>query len=450
MLLYQYGRYLMIASSRPGGLPANLQGIWNDSMRPPWSSNYTININTEMNYWPVEVAGLPECHQPLLDFVAALAENGRRTAQVNYGARGFVAHHNSDAWAHTAPVGDFGGGDPKWANWPMGGAWLATHLWEHYAFGRDEVFLRERAWPILKAASEFGLDWLIEDGQGHLVTAPSTSPELSFQTPGGGEASVTLASTMDMSILWEVFTDTIEAARVLGVEPAFAKQVEAARARLLPMKIGARGQLQEWARDLVETDVHHRHPSHLFGVYPGRRLTPEQTALWSAARRALEIRGDDGTGWSLGWKINLWARFRDGDHAYLLVKNLLRPVFDDGRSATARAAASTRTSSTRTRRSRSTATSPSPPASRRCWCRAGSTSPGRRSRQARSSCCRRCPRPGPRAAFAACGRAAASRSSISRGRRGASTAPSSSPTAGAACACAAALTSSRSTRAPDR
>jgi alpha-L-fucosidase 2 len=329
-LLYQYGRYLLIASSRPGGLPANLQGIWNESMSPPWSSNYTININTEMNYWPAEVAGLAECHRPLLDFVGFLVESGRRTAQANYGARGFVAHHNSDAWAHTAAVGDFGQGDPMWANWPMGGAWLATHAWEHFSHGRDEAFLRERGWPILKAASEFGLDWLIEDGQGHLVTAPSTSPELGFHAPGG-TASVSMASTMDMSILWEVFTDTIEAARVLGIDADFAKRLEAARARLYPMKIGTRGQLQEWFQDFIETDVHHRHPSHLFGVYPGRRLTPAQPALWTAARRALEIRGDDGTGWSLGWKVNLWARFRDGDRAYRLVMNLLRPVFEDGR-----------------------------------------------------------------------------------------------------------------------
>jgi alpha-L-fucosidase 2 len=284
-----------------------------------------------MNYWPAEVAALPESHEPLLQFIATLAESGRRTAEVNYGARGFVAHHNSDAWAHSAPVGNFGSGDPKSTNWPMGGAWLSTHVWEHFAFTRDEAFLRERAWPILKAASEFGLDWLIEDGQGHLVTAPSTSPEITFQAPGGGTASVSMASTMDMSILWEVFSDTIEAARVLGVAPEFAKRLETARARLYPMKIGSRGQLQEWFLDFQETDVHHRHPSHLFGVYPGHRLTPEQAALWAAARRALEIRGDNGTGWSLGWKINLWARFGDGDHAYRLVKNLLRPLSEDGR-----------------------------------------------------------------------------------------------------------------------
>jgi alpha-L-fucosidase 2 len=331
-LLYQYGRYLLIASSRRGGPPANLQGIWNESMRPPWSSNWTLNINTEMNYWPAEVANLAETHEPLLAFVETLAVNGRRTAEVNYGARGWVAHHNADIWAQTAPVGNFGFGDPKWANWPMGGAWLATHLWEHYAFGRDLTFLRDRAWPVMRGAAEFGLDWLVDDGNGHLVTAPSTSPELSFHTPEGKEASVTMAATMDMSILWELFSDCLNALRVLGTEPEFAARLETARAKLYPLKIGARDQLQEWAHDLMETEVHHRHPSHLFGVYPGRRITAAQPAFFAAARRALEIRGDDGTGWSLGWKINLWARFRDGDHAYVLVKNLLRPVLDDGRT----------------------------------------------------------------------------------------------------------------------
>ena len=332
-LLYQFGRYLLIASSRPGGPPANLQGLWNESMRPPWSSNWTLNINTEMNYWPAETANLAQSHVPLLAFIEALAVNGRATAEVNYGARGWVAHHNADLWAQTAPVGSFGGGDPKWANWPMSAAWLSTHLWEHYAFGGDRAFLRERAWPVMKGAAEFGLDWLIDDGKGHLVTAPSTSPELDVHTPDGKVASVSMAATMDMSILWELFSDCLDALRILGIEPELAARLETARARLYPLKIGARGQLQEWSEDFLETEVHHRHPSHLFGVYPGRQITPATPALFAAARRALEIRGDDGTGWSLGWKINLWARFRDGDHAYLLVKNLLRPVRDDGRTS---------------------------------------------------------------------------------------------------------------------
>jgi alpha-L-fucosidase 2 len=325
-LLYQYGRYLLIGSSRPGGLPANLQGIWNDSMRPPWSSNWTLNINAEMNYWPAEVANLAECHEPFFDFIEDLAVHGRKTAEINYGAHGWVAHHNADIWGQTGPVGNYGWGDPVWANWAMSSPWLCQHLWEHYAFNGDTRFLRERAWPVMKGAAEFCLDWLIDDGQGHLVTAPSGSPELWFTAPNGKPASISMATTMDMSIIWDLFTNCLDAARVLGIEPEFAAKIAAARAKLYPLKIGARGQLQEWFQDFLETDVHHRHTSHLFGVYPGRQITPVTSEFFAAARRALEIRGDDGTGWSLGWKINFWARFRDGDHAYLLVKNLLRPV----------------------------------------------------------------------------------------------------------------------------
>ncbi len=325
-LLYQYGRYLLIASSRPGGQPANLQGIWNDSMRPPWSSNWTININTEMNYWPAEVANLAECHQPLFPFIAELAANGAKTAAVNYGARGWVSHHNADLWRQSAPVGNWGDGDPVWANYSMSGPWLCQHLWEHYAFSGDQKFLRETAWPIMKGSAEFCLDWLIDDGKGHLVTAPSASPEIGFTTADGKKGTVSMATTMDMSIIWDLFTNIIETSKILGLEPEFAARVEAARAKLYPLKIGARGQLQEWFQDFLETDVHHRHVSHLFGVYPGRQITPATPEFFAAARKALEIRGDDGTGWSLGWKINFWARFRDGDRAYVLVKNLLRPV----------------------------------------------------------------------------------------------------------------------------
>lgn len=332
-LLYQYGRYLMIASSRPGGLPANLQGIWNDSMRPPWSANWTLNINAEMNYWPVEVANLAECHAPLFDFIEHLAVNGRKTAEINYGARGWVSHHNADIWAQTGPVGNYGGGDPVWANWPMSGPWLATHLWEHYAFGGDKKFLRERTWPVMKGAAEFCLDWLIEDGKGHLTTAPSVSPEIGFITPDGKRAGVSAGSTMDLSIIWENFQNCIEAGQILGIEPEFVARVAAAQKKLSPLKIGARGQLQEWSEDFMEQDVHHRHVSHLFGVHPGRQITPATPELFAAARKSLEIRDDDGTGWSLGWKINFWARFRDGDHAYVLVKNLLRPVGGNTRTS---------------------------------------------------------------------------------------------------------------------
>ncbi|HVU16620.1 MAG TPA: glycoside hydrolase family 95 protein [Candidatus Didemnitutus sp.] len=325
-LLFQYGRYLMIACSRPGGPPANLQGLWNNSMQPPWSSNYTLNINTEMNYWPVEVANLPECHEPLFDFIGELAVNGSETARINYGTHGWVAHHNSDLWAQTCPVGDFGHGEPRWANWPMSAGWLARHLWEHYAFGRDEKFLRQTAWPLMRGAAEFYLDWLVDDGRGHLVTAPSTSPELDFTTPDGKHADVAVGSAMDMGIIRDLFRNCREAARVLGLDDDVTRRIAAAEPKLLPFQVGSRGQLQEWSGDLLESDVHHRHTSHLYGLYPAREITPDMPEIFAAAKKSLEIRGDDGTGWALGWRINLWARLRDGDHAYVFVKNLLRPV----------------------------------------------------------------------------------------------------------------------------
>lgn len=325
-LLFNYGRYLLVASSRPGGQPANLQGIWNESVRPPWSSNWTININTQMNYWPAEPAALPECAEPLLAFIAELAVNGRETAAVNYGAAGWVSHHNADLWRQSAPVGNWGDGDPMWANWCLSAAWLSQHLWEHYAFGGDRVFLRERAWPLMRGAAEFCLDWLVEDGTGHLTTSPSTSPENSFFTPDGKRASVTRGSTMDLSIIWDLFTNCIETARILDIDADFAARLAAARARLSPLRVGSRGQLQEWADDFMETDVHHRHVSQLFGLHPGRQISPADPELFAAARRTLELRGDDGTGWSLAWKINFWARLLDGDHTHLLIKNLLRPV----------------------------------------------------------------------------------------------------------------------------
>jgi alpha-L-fucosidase 2 len=328
-LLFQYGRYLLISSSRPGGLPANLQGIWNDSMRPPWSSNWTLNINAEMNYWPAETTNLAEMHQPFFDFIDVLARNGRDTARVNYGARGWVAHHNADIWGQTAPVGNYGEGDPMWANWPMSGPWLSQHLWEHFAFSRDEKFLRDRAWPVMKGAAEFCLDWLIDDGAGHLVTAPSGSPELRFKTADGRLASMSMASTMDMSLIRDLFTNLLEGAQVLGVDDSFTQEVRAARDKLFPLRVGARGQLQEWFEDFEEEDVHHRHVSHLFGLFPGREITPSTPGFFAAARRSLEIRGDESTGWSLGWKMNLWARLKDGNRAYAIARTLLRLVEDN-------------------------------------------------------------------------------------------------------------------------
>ncbi len=325
VLLFQFGRYLLIASSRPGGWPANLQGIWNESVRPPWSANWTLNINTEMNYWPAEPANLAECHEPLFRLIEHLARHGRETARVNYGLHGWCAHHNADLWCQTAPVGNYGAGDPVWANWCMSGPWLATHLWEHFAFGLDTNFLR-RAWPLMKGAAEFCLDWLVEDPQGRLVTAPSTSPELRFVLPDGRRAAVGIGATMDLSLIWEHFQNCIRATRILNTDAEFALQLEQALRRLHPLQIGSRGQLQEWAHDFPEEDPHHRHVSHLVGVYPGRHITPAQPEVFAAARRALELRGDEGTSWSLASKIGLWARFRDGDRAYRLIQNMFRVV----------------------------------------------------------------------------------------------------------------------------
>ncbi|WP_160719791.1 glycoside hydrolase family 95 protein [Bacillus sp. USDA818B3_A] len=330
-LLFHYGRYLMVSSSRPGSQPANLQGIWNREVRPPWSSNFTLNINTEMNYWPAETCNLSECHEPLLNFIEELAQNGKETASENYGCRGWTAHHNADLWRQTAPVGDYGHGDPVWAFWPLGGVWLTQHLWEHFAFGKDKSYLREKAYPTMKEAALFCLDWLMEDGNGYLVTAPSTSPEHKFVTPEGKLAAVSMAATMDMSLIWELFTNCIEASEVLEMDEEFRNEIMAAREKLSPMQIGRYGQLQEWAHDWEDEDKNHRHVSHLFGIYPGRQLANSEGDRWfQAARRSLERRGDDGTGWSLAWKICLWARFKDGDRAYQLISNLLQLVKEEG------------------------------------------------------------------------------------------------------------------------
>jgi alpha-L-fucosidase 2 len=329
-LLFQYGRYLLISSSRPGTQPANLQGIWNQETRPPWSSNYTININAQMNYWPAENTNLAELHEPFIDFIERVAVNGHRTAQVNYNARGWVAHHNSDIWAQSAPVGDYGKGDPVWANWHGGAAWLSQHLWEHFAFGGDVQYLRARAYPVMKAACEFYLDFLVPNEKGQLVTSPSASPELRFKVPGdgGGTAALSAGATMDRALVWDLFTNTIEASTVLGTDAPFRDRIRQARARLIPYQIGTRGQLQEWAKDFEEQEPQHRHFSHLFGVHPGREITREGTpAIFAAARRSMELRGDEATGWSMAWKTNFWARMGDGDHAFLILTNLLKPAW---------------------------------------------------------------------------------------------------------------------------
>jgi alpha-L-fucosidase 2 len=324
VLHFQYGRYLLIAGSRPGGQPPNLQGIWNDEVRAPWSSNWTININTEMNMWPAEVTNLAECHEPLFDLTKGLAVNGRKTARVNYGCNGWVSHHNADIWCQSAPVGDFGHGDSTWALWPMSGPWLCQHLWQHYEFGGDERFLRETAYPLMKGAAEFCLDFLIDDGNGRLVTAPSTSPENQFITPDGKHSAVSMASTMDLELIHDLFSHCIAAAKILGLDESFRSRLESALAKLYPLQIGSDGRLQEWFQPFRETEVHHRHLSHLWAVYPGNQITRATPDLLAAARKSLEVRSDEGTGWSSGWKISLWARLGDGDHAFKLIHRTLR------------------------------------------------------------------------------------------------------------------------------
>ncbi|MDN5277607.1 MAG: alpha-L-fucosidase 2 [Clostridiales bacterium] len=323
-LYFQYGRYLLISSSRPGTQPANLQGIWNQEVRPPWSSNWTVNINTQMNYWPAEVCNMAECHEPLFDMIDELRVNGRKTAQVHYGCRGWTTHHNVDLWRTTTPAG----GSASWAFWPMAGAWLCRHLWEHYEFSQDEEFLASRAYPAMKEAALFCLDWLVEDRDGNLVTCPSTSPENVFITPEGERCAVSMASTMDMSIIWELFTHCIEASRILNIDGDFRQQLEQARERLYKPRIGRFGQLQEWFADFDEYEPGHRHVSHLYGLYPGHQFTLQnEPRLVEACRESLERRlqhGGGHTGWSCAWLINLWARLREPEQAYKYVQILLK------------------------------------------------------------------------------------------------------------------------------
>jgi alpha-L-fucosidase 2 len=318
-LYFQYGRYLLIASSRPGTQPANLQGIWNDKMEPPWESKWTLNINTEMNYWPAEPTHLGQCVQPLVAMVRDLAITGARTARVMYGARGWVVHNNTDVWRATAPIDG-----AKWALWPTGGAWLCLHLWDHYDYGRDRAYLAE-IYPLLKGAAEFFLDTLVEDPKRrHLVTSPSLSPENVH--PHG--ASICAGPAMDQQILRDLFSNCIEAATVLDIDAEFRERVAATRARLAPDRIGSAGQLQEWQEDWDQQapEIHHRHVSHLYAVYPSSQINVLETpALAAAARKSLEIRGDEATGWGIGWRLNLWARLRDAERAHRILSRLLQP-----------------------------------------------------------------------------------------------------------------------------
>ncbi|MEY3541316.1 MAG: hypothetical protein RLZZ204_128 [Bacteroidota bacterium] len=323
-LYFQYGRYLMISASRTPQVPMNLQGIWNEQVRPPWSSNYTININTEMNYWPVETANLSELHTPLFGFIQNLSKTGAETAKSFYGTEGWVAHHNSDIWAMSNPVGDFGKGDPVWANWTMGGTWLSTHLWEHFQFTRDTMFLKNTAYPILKDATKFCLQFLVKDAEGKWVTAPSTSPENEFITDKGLKAAVLFGSTADLAMIRELFSNVIDAAAVLHQDEQFANQVKLVLNELHPYTVGKKGNLQEWYYDWEDKDPKHRHVSHLFGLYPGTSITMKKTpALADAVKQSLLFRTNNGTGWSIAWKINLWARLQNAERAYDALKTIL-------------------------------------------------------------------------------------------------------------------------------
>lgn len=327
-LYFQFGRYLLISSSRTSGVPANLQGLWNESVLPPWSSNYTVNINLEENYWASGTANLIEMQYPLIEFIANLSKTGRKTAKDYYGVeRGWCLGHNSDIWAMTCPVG-LNEGDPSWACWTMGGTWLSTHIWEHYLFTLDKEFLRE-FYPVLKGAAEFCMDWLVEK-DGKLVTSPGTSPENKYITPDGYVGATSYGNTSDLAMIRECLMDAAEASKVLGVDKTFRKRIKKTLSRLYPYQIGTDGNLQEWYYDWQDQDPYHRHQSHLFGLYPGHHLSVEETPeLAAACARTLQIKGDETTGWSTGWRVNLLARLQEGEKAYHMYRRLLRYVSPD-------------------------------------------------------------------------------------------------------------------------
>ena len=317
-LIFNYGRYLLISSSQPGGQPANLQGIWNDEVMAPWDSKYTININAQMNYWPADVCGLDETLVPFFGMIKDLSETGAVTARQMYGCDGWMAHHNTDLWRIAGPVdGAF------WGMYPNGGAWLATHLWTHYLFSKDEAFLREW-YPVIKGTADFYLDYLQTDPRnGYLVVVPSVSPE---HGPMGKKSPITAGCTMDTQIVRDALTSTLQASEILGLDEAgYRAKLQETLAKLPPMAVGQYGQLQEWIEDGDDPNDQHRHISHLYGLYPSDQITPTRTPeLFEAARNTLIQRGDRATGWSLGWKTNFWARMQDGDHAFLIIKNLFQ------------------------------------------------------------------------------------------------------------------------------
>ncbi len=319
-LLFNYGRYLTIASSRSGTQPTNLQGIWNDRPCPPWNSNYTININTEMNYWPTLMLNLEEMHEPMIRLCEDLCSCGKKTAYDFYHADGFCSHHNTDIWRMTHPVP----GNSSWSFWPMSSGWLSRHLFDHYEYTGDVNFLKEKAYPIMKEAARFYLDLLIADDDGHLIFAPSTSPENDYEI-GDEDCSVSETTAMTMSIIKELFLNCIKSCEILGTDEEFKNLLKQKEENLLPLRIGSKGQVLEWYLEEKDGDPHHRHTSHLYALHPANLITKEETPeLFEACKQSLRMRGDDGTGWSLGWKINFWARLCDGDHALTLLQNQLR------------------------------------------------------------------------------------------------------------------------------
>lgn len=332
-LYYQFGRYLLISSSRPGGLPANLQGLWADGLNPPWDADYHININIQMNYWPAEITNLSEMHTPFLNFINALREDGRKTAKDMYSLKGAVAHFTTDAWHFTETYGQ-----PQWAMWPMGLAWCAQHLWEHFLFTEDKTYLAQDAYPAMKEAAEFCLSWLTKNPvTGQLVSGPSISPENAFVTNEGDTATMVMGPTMDHMIIRDLFTNTINAARVLGIDNAFRQTLQQTMQKLAPTRIGSDGRIMEWTEEFKEPEPGHRHISHLFGLYPGKEISIQTPELLTAARKTIDYRlahGGGHTGWSRAWIINYFARLRDGEAAYqnlvaLLQKSTLTNLFDN-------------------------------------------------------------------------------------------------------------------------
>ena len=337
-LYFQYGRYLLISCSRTPQVPANLQGLWNEHLLPPWSCNYTSNINVEENYWAAETGAMPEMHASLLTFIKSLQKSGEQTAKAYYGVdKGWCLAHNTDIWAMTCPVG-LKSGDPNWANWNMGGAWVSTHIWEHYLFSLDKDFL-SGYYPVLKGAAEFCMNWLIGtdemgvEGKRHLITAPSTSPENIYISPEGYHGRTCFGGFADIAMIRECLSDARDAALELGIDKGFAKEADKVLSQLQPYKIGQKGNLQEWFYDWEDEDPHHRHQSHLFGLYPGHHLgdgVHSTEELQKAAARTLELKGDRTTGWSSGWRVNLYARLHDSKNAYHIYRKLLNYVSPDG------------------------------------------------------------------------------------------------------------------------